>query len=55
MLLDEIRLLESANNNQPNIAKKQREVVNGIIKNSIADVIKIKTTLIESRLQGEKY
>lgn len=54
MLLDEIRLLESANNNQPNIAKKQREVVNGIIKNSIADVIKIKTTLIESRLQGGK-
>lgn len=53
-LLDEIRLLKSANNNQSNIAKKQREVVNGIIKNSIADVIKIKTTLIESRLQGGK-
>lgn len=54
ILLKEIRMLEGANDNQSNIAKKQREVVNGIIKNSIADVIKIKTTLIESRIQGEK-
>lgn len=54
ILLKEIRMLESANDNQSNIAKKQREVVNGIIKNSIADVIKIKTTLIESKIQGGK-
>lgn len=32
-------------------AESQRDVVNGVIENSIADVLKLKTTQIESRIQ----
>lgn len=53
-LLEEIRLLENSGDNQASIAKKQREIVNGVIRNSIADVIKIKTTMIESRISDGK-
>lgn len=35
-------------------AKSQHDVVNGIIKNSIADILKLKTTQIESRIINGK-
>lgn len=33
-------------------AKSQHDIVNGVIENSIADVLKLKTTQIESRIQN---
>lgn len=53
-ILDEIHELENSGDNQASIAKKQIEIVNGVINNSIADVLKIKTTMIESRISGSK-